>query len=159
MSHTLSEEELIAYVKPYLKAKGFKKKNKRWTKDIGEFTLCFYIQGSSFSKEDYYIRPGIFVNALMPTVNTYGHWMFEVEQTTPEEIMAKFEKWCEEWTDKSLIRSRLEAFIEWEKRNPLEKRRAGLVDYAADPVPASEFFDMDVLPTEPSVAEYILDHF
>ena len=159
MSHTLAEEELIAYVKPYLKAKGFKKKNKRWTKNIGEFTLCFYIQGSCFSKEDYYIRPGIFVNALMPTMKTYGHWMADIEQTTPEEIMSTFEKWCEEWTNKSLIRSRLEAFIEWEKRNPLEKRRAGLVDYSTDPVPAREFFDIDIPPTEPSVSKYILDNF
>ena len=64
MEHILPEEELIAYVKPYLKAKGFKKKNKRWTKDAGEFTLCFYIQGSCYSKEYYYIRPGIFIHAL-----------------------------------------------------------------------------------------------
>ena len=56
MEQLLSEEQLIEYVKPYLKAKGFKKKNKRWTKNIGEFTICFYIQGSCFSKEDYYIR-------------------------------------------------------------------------------------------------------
>jgi hypothetical protein len=28
---------LIEYVKPYLKSKEFKKKNKRWTKDIGDF--------------------------------------------------------------------------------------------------------------------------
>ena len=59
MKHVLPEEQLIEYAKSYLKAKGFKKKNKRWTKDTGEFTLCFYIQGSSYSKEDYYIRPGI----------------------------------------------------------------------------------------------------
>ena len=48
MKHFLPEEELIEYVKPYLKAKGFKKKNKRWTKNIGKFTLCFYIQGIAF---------------------------------------------------------------------------------------------------------------
>ena len=159
MATHLPEEELIAYVKPYLKARGFKKKNKRWTKDIGEFTLCFYIQGSSFSKEDYYIRPGIFVTALMPTLKTYGHWMCGIEPTTPEDIMDRFEKWCAEWTDKALIRKRLEAFIEWEKRNPLEKRRAKQVDYAEDPVPAEEFFMIDIPPTEPSVSSYILDNF
>lgn len=60
MERALPKEELISYAKSYLKAKGFKKKNTRWTKDIGEFTLCFYIQGSSYSKELYYIRPGIF---------------------------------------------------------------------------------------------------
>ena len=158
MKHILPEEQLIEYVKPYLKAKGFKKKNKRWTKDIGDFTLCFFIQGSVFSKEDYYIRPGIFINALLPTDLGYGHWYTQIEQTTPEEIMLKFEQWCQEWTDKSLIKERLLAFIEWEKRNPLEKRRAGLVDYEKDPVPAEEFFGIDSPPwTSPK--QYILDNF
>ena len=73
MDHILPEEQLIEYAKPCLKAKGFKKKNKRWTKDIGEFTLCFYIQGSCYSKEDYYIRPGIFVNELLPSKLVYGN--------------------------------------------------------------------------------------
>ena len=59
MDYILPEEQLIEYAKPYLKANGFKKKNKRWTKDIGEFTLCFYIQGSFYAKENYYIRPGV----------------------------------------------------------------------------------------------------
>ena len=160
MEQTLHEEELIAYVKTYLKAKGFKKKNKRWTKDVGEFTLCFYIQGSCYSKEHYYIRPGIFVNALMPTqMRTYGHWHFEIPRTTPEEVMHKFDNWCDEWTNKDLIKKRLIAFMEWEKRNPLENRRANLVDYDADPVPAYEFFGIDIPPTEPSVTQYILDNF
>jgi hypothetical protein len=141
-------------VKPYLKAKGFKKKNKRWTKDTGEFTLCFYIQGSSYSKEDYYIRPEIFINALMPCDEFYGHFMLEIASTTPEEVMNKFNNWCEEWTNKSLIKERLLAFIEWDKRNPLEKRKAGLVDYEADPVPAREFFGNTLV-----VTQFILDNF
>lgn len=160
MAHILPEEELIAYAKPYLKARGFKKKNKRWTKDIGDFTLCFYIQGSCFSKEDYYIRPGIFINELMPTIRTYGHWNTQIAQTTPEEIMAKFDRWCGDWTNKALIKQRLLAFIAWDERNPLEKRRAKLVDYEKDPVPAYEFFGTDKLPGEPvSIQQYILDHY
>ena len=55
---------------------------------------------------------------------------------------------------KSLIKKRLLAFIEWEERNPLEKRRAGLVDYETDPVPAREFFSI-TLPTK----QFILDNF
>lgn len=158
MKDFLPEEKLIEYVKPYLKAKGFKKKNKRWTKDIGEFTLCFYIQGSCFSKEDYYIRPGIFINAL-PTDLVYGHFMTQIEQTTPEEILYKFEKWCEEWTNKPLIKEQLLAFMEWEKRNPLEKRRAKLVDYEKDPVPAEEFFMIGDISSKSSTKQYILDNF
>lgn len=159
MKHFLPEEELIEYAKPYLKAKGFKKKNKRWTKNIGEFTISFLVQGSCFSKEDYYIRPGIFINALMPTELYYGHWMTGIIPTTPEAIMFEFEQWCEEWTNKALIKERLIAFMEWEERNPLKKRRAKLVDYKADPVPAEEFFMIDKLPTIPSTKQYILDNF
>ena len=154
MEQHLPEEQLIEYVKPYLKKKGFKKKNKRWTKDTGEFTLCFFIQGSSYSKEAYYIRPGIFINALMPTDLFYGHLDTQIEQTTPEEIMVKFDAWCEEWTDKSLVKERLLAFVEWEERNPLKKRRAGLVDYEADPVPAREFFTVKL-----QTKQFILDNF
>lgn len=154
MKHVLPEEQLIEYAKSYLKAKGFKKKNKRWTKDTGEFTLCFYIQGSSYSKEDYYIRPGIFINALMPCDDVYGHFMLEMEPSTPEEVVSKFDDWCEEWTNKSLIKERLIAFMEWDKRNPLEKRRAGLVDYDADPVPSREFFATTLV-----VKQFILDNF
>jgi hypothetical protein len=150
----MREAELIEYVKPCLKVSGFKKKNKRWTKDNGEFTLCFYIQGSCYDKEDYYIRPGIFVNALMPTNLVYGHWYTQIEQTTPQEIMANFEQWCEEWTNKSLIKKRLLVFMDWEKRNPLEKRRAKLVDYEKDPVPAKEFFSVDL-----KTKQYILNNF
>ena len=97
MAHVVPEEDLISYVKPYLKAKGFKKKNKRWTKDIGDFTLCFYIQGSCYNKEDYYIRPGVFINALPSATWMYGHFKTEIQQTSPEEILTKFEKWCEEY--------------------------------------------------------------
>ena len=154
MKHVLPEEQLIEYAKSYLKAKGFKKKNKRWTKDTSEFTLCFYIQGSSYSKEDYYIRPGIFINALMPCDDVYGHFMLEIEPSTPEEVVSKFDDWCEEWTNKSLIKERLIAFMEWDKRNPLEKRRAGLVDYDADPVPSREFFATTLV-----VKQFILDNF
>ncbi len=39
----ISEDELIEYAKDYLKQKGFKKKNKRWTKDIGEFRIFLKI--------------------------------------------------------------------------------------------------------------------
>lgn len=159
MQEILTEEKLIEYAKPYLKARGFKKKSKRWTKDIGEFTLCFYIQGSSYSKENYYIRPGIFINAIPSDTCTYGHFMTEIEQTTAEEVLIKFEAWCEEWTNKSLVKERLLAFIEWDKRNPLEKRRANLVDYEADPLPPREFFMLDMPPTNPSTKQYILDNF
>lgn len=153
----LPQEQLIAFAKPYLKAKGFKKKNKRWTKETEEFTISFLIQGSSYSKEDYYIRPGIYLNALMPSelsYKYYGDWKLEIKPTTPEEIMSKFEAWCEEWTNKALIKERLLAFIEWDKRNPLEKRRAGLVDYEADPVPAKEFFALSH-----QAEQYILENF
>lgn len=154
MKDILTEEQLIEYVKLYLKAKGFKKKNNRWIKESQEFTISFLIQGSSFSKENYYIRSGIFINALMPSKQYYGNWMCEIVPTTPERIMSEFEDWCKEWTDKSLIKERLNSFIEWEKRNPLEKRRENMVDYEADPVPAQEFFMIDS-----NAKQFVLENF
>lgn len=159
MEYILPKEKLIEYAKPYFKAKGFKKKGNRWTKDIGEFTLCFYIQSSYYTKEDYYIRPSIYINRLSSDNLGYGHFMTEIKKTTPEEVMQKFKQWCDEWTNKALIKERLLAFIEWEKRNPLEKRRADLIDYEKDPVPAEEFFHIDIPPTEPSTRQYILDNY
>ena len=154
MNDILTQEQLIEYVKPYLKAKGFKKKNNRWIKEGPEFTISFLIQGSSFSKENYYIRPGIFINALMPSKQYYGNWMCEIVPTTSERIMSEFEDWCKEWTDKSLIKERLNSFIEWEKRNPLEKRRENMVVYEADPVPAQEFFMIDS-----NAKQFVLENF
>ena len=131
----LSEEELIAYAKDYLKQRGFKKKNKRWTKVSGIFTLCFYIQGSCWDKNDYYIRPGIFINGLEKSgLSYYGHFWLTIDNTLPpDKIFDEFEKFCTEWTNIPLIKDRAEKHQAWIERNPLDKRRAGLVDYDKDP--------------------------
>jgi hypothetical protein len=150
----LNQDELIEYAKLYLKQKGFRKKNKRWTKDIGEFTLVFYIQGSSYSKEDYYVRPGIFINKFVPSNLVYGHIMTDLKREKLEDVFIDFDKFCDEWTDKKRVKERALAFVEWDIRNPLEKRRAGTVDYVKDPVPAYEFFGM-----KDYVMEYILTSF
>jgi hypothetical protein len=144
----ISEEQLVEYSKVYLKQRGFKKKNKRWTKDIGDFTLVFFIQGSYFSKEDYYIRPGVFINGL-ETQDYYGHFFIEIESTNFEEIFIKFNNFCDVWTDKKVIKEKALAFIEWDKRNPIEKRRANKVNYKKDPVPSNVFF---------AVSKYAMDH-
>ena len=56
--------------------------------------------------------------------------------------------------DKSLIKERYLKFIEWDKRNPLERRRAGVVDYEKDPFPAREFFAVPI-----RSQQYILKNF
>ena len=82
----LSEEELIAYAKAYLKQRGFKKKNKRWTKVVGNFILCFYIQGSCWDKDDYYIRPGIFIRSLENYDRSYyGQFWKTIKNNLPPE--------------------------------------------------------------------------
>jgi hypothetical protein len=144
----ISEEQLVEYSKVYLKQRGFKKQNKRWTKDIGDFTLVFFIQGSSFSKKDYYIRPGVFINGL-ETQDYYGHFFIQIESTNFEEIFIKFNNFCDEWTDKKAIKEKALAFIEWDKRNPIENRRANKVNYKKDPVPSYVFF---------AVSKYVMDY-
>ena len=68
--------------------------------------------------------------------------MTEILPTTPQRILSEAESFFGEWTDKDLIAERTRAFVEWEQRNPLEKRRAGEVDYDKDPVPSQVFFQL-----------------
>ena len=53
----------------------------------------FYIEGSQWNKEDYYIRPGIFINELMVMDKSpfYGDCFIEIDQTTPEEVIMQIE--------------------------------------------------------------------
>ena len=135
---TLTQYDLIEGITPYLKSLGYKKKNKRWTKDTGEFTLCFYIQGSAYDSGSYYIRPGVFVNGIAQGgLDYYGHFNVDLKQQSVEQVIADYGKFISEWTDKHLIKTRLERFTEWEERNPLEKRRAmtGKDRYKDDPLP------------------------
>lgn len=149
---SIPQDELIAYAKEYLKRQGFKKKNKRWTKVQDEFTLVFYIQGSQWGGGVYYIRPGVFINGLDDSKNNYGHFWTQLASEKPEQVLRDFETFASEWSDKKLIKERVAAFIEWDKRNPLEKRRAGEVDYEADPPPA------DLFGTAGWVLEYVMEH-
>ncbi len=55
-----------------------------------EFTLVFYIQGSIYSKEDYYIRPGIYINHLDNTHDFYGHFMTGLKCGKAEDILSNF---------------------------------------------------------------------
>ena len=154
MSNTvLPEEELIGFLNPRLKSMGFRKKGKRWTKTSGDFTLVFFIQGSSFSKDLYYVRPGVFINDCPgKEFYYYGHFDTEIKQTNPQQIWDDALSFFTEWSDKELIRSRAKAFVEWEQRNPLEKRRSGEVDYEADPVPSGIFFSI-----RPAEMDHILN--
>lgn len=153
MNEKLSEEELIEYVKPILKANGFKKKGKRWTRTDAQFTRVFFIQGSCFDKDDYYIRPGIFFNDLIGKTNDYyGNIMKQIPITTPDDIISKCFEFFDEWTNMDYIRKMLLSFIEWDERNPLEKRRAGQVNYEIDPPPTWLLFSLNA-----EVKKYILE--
>jgi hypothetical protein len=139
------ENELIDYAKKYLKEKGYKKKNKRWTKAEEAFTISFLIQGSCFDKEAYYIRPGIYINELDFSNDYYGHFWIEIKQDSLEQIFDDFEQFVSMWTDKNSIKK----MVEWNKRNPIEKRRANCVNYTKDPVPSSACL---------SISEYVLNY-
>lgn len=166
MEHYLPVKELIDFAKPYLKEKGFKKKNNRWTKDIGEFTLSFLIQGSRFGP-DYYVRPGIFINQYLHVPSHYGHFHMEIESNSPEENLEIFDRFCEEWTNKALIKKRLIEFIAWDERNPLEQRRAEFAEYVKDrskprktePCPASELLILSYESKKSEIFAYILENY
>jgi len=138
----VSEEELIEFIKPILKDKGFRKKAKRWTKTTEHFSYIFFIQGSSYDKDDYYVRPGIIVNDIQAEPGVYGHFDVDIPVTTKEEILQKAEEFFSRWSSIDYLKKTVADFVEWEKRNPVEKRRAGKVDYVADPVSAYELFSL-----------------
>ena len=150
----VSKEELICCTKERLKAAGFKKKDLRWTKSNDDFTMVFYIQGSQWDKNNYYIRPGIFINAIDPPTLPYGHIWTEISANSIAQIFDDLSVFFYKWTNKSLMKEHINAFLDWDKRNPVEKRRAGLVDYHVDPNPAQE-----LLGTSYDVLEYILTHY
>ncbi len=149
----MTENELIEYIKPRLKESGFLKNNKRWIKTTEEFKICFFIQGSCYDQNDFYIRPGIYINAVDAN-DYYGHFSTELKQETPEQVLNDFEQFYQSWTDKEYIKKTLLEFADWEIRNPLEKRRAGLCDYDKDPAPSRVCFSIHA-----SVRQYIVDHF
>lgn len=105
----VSESELIEFAKVYFKERGFKKVAKRWTKEIDQFKLVFFIQGSCYDKDDYYIRPGIIIkvleNEFLP--NTYGHFMKEIAVVSLQQIFADTEKFFSTWTDIKFLKKRL----------------------------------------------------
>ena len=138
----VKEEDLIEYVKPILKAQGFKKKAKRWIKVSDHFTYIFFIQGSCYDKEDYYVRPGIIINDIEADPLYYGHLTIDIPVTTKEDILSRAEAYFSQWSSVDYLKKMVSDFVEWEKRNPVEKRRAGEVDYDADPVPAHTLFSL-----------------
>ena len=77
----VSEEELIEFIKPILKEQGFRKKAKRWTKITEHFTYMFYIQGSVYDKDDYYVRPGVIINDIQAEPWAYGHFYIDIPVT------------------------------------------------------------------------------
>ncbi len=116
----VKEEDLIEYVKPILKAQGFKKKAKRWIKVTDHFTYIFFIQGSCYDKENYYVRPGILVNDIDPVpFLCYGHFFIDIPITTKEEILNQAEAFFSQWSSIDYLKKMVSSFVEWEKRNPL----------------------------------------
>lgn len=158
---TLTEYDLIEQITPYLKEQGYKKKNKRWTKNIGEFTLVFYLQGSAYDVDDYYIRPGIFINNLpQKPADFYGHFMIDLEHTNVTDVIAQYEKFVIEWTNKPLIKKRVAERVAWEKRHPLNKRRA-LSEHALklllkiDPIP----YEYNLFVVSDELTQYVSENF
>ncbi len=150
----VSQNELLEYATNELKRRGFRKKAKRWTKITNDFTLVFFVQGSQWDKETYYIRPGVFINDISSTEDYYGHFYTEIAQDSIEQIFNDLDSFYNNWTDKATIKKTAVDFLRWEKRNPLEKRRAGKVEYKTDPVP-----DPVMLAVRPPVIDYIIKNY
>ena len=153
----VSKEEMIEYAAAWFRRKGFRKSHLRWRKSDGVFTKEFVIQGSSFSREAYYIRPCVHIDALAD--QSFGMFAADIPHFSTEQVIRDTERFFCEWTNPGLIRAHIQAFLEWDARNPLEVRRerklaveqkyterdernrALLELEFADPCPAPELFD------------------
>lgn len=154
---SVSKEEMMEAAAAWFRKRGFQKKRLRWRKTEGAFTKEFVIQGSSFSKEAYYLRPCVYIDALKD--KSFGAFTTEIAQFSTEQVFRDTERFFCEWTNPGLIRAHIKAFLEWDARNPLEARRErrlaverSLTDRdarnqalleleLADPCPAPELFD------------------
>jgi hypothetical protein len=67
--NTLSQEQLTDCLKPVLKQQGFKKNKTTWRKTTDDLVYVLNIQGSQWSKEDYYINVAIYIKALGTEIN------------------------------------------------------------------------------------------
>ena len=108
-------------------------------------------------KEAYYIRPCVYIDALAD--QSFGMFTTDIAHFSTEQVIRDTERFFCEWTNPGLIRAHIQAFLEWDARNPLEVRRERKLaveqKYAerdernwallelefADPCPAPELFD------------------
>lgn len=136
----VTKKDLIDYLAPLLKEDGFKRNGKVWLKTTESFTYRFYIQGSVYGSDQYYIRPGIIINGIPSDGIQYGHICTDIAVTTKEEIWKRTQEFYSQWHSIEHLKSLVSDFVEWEKRNPVEKRRNGMVNYEEDPVPSEYLF-------------------
>ena len=79
-------------------------------------------------KEDYYVRLGIIINDIDVPVPSYGHISIDVPVTTKEEVLKLSLDFFSQWDSIESLKKLVIDFVEWEKRNPIEKRRTGNVE-------------------------------
>lgn len=133
LSVSVSEEELLAAAKPYFKERGFAQKGKRWTKRTDEYEFLFMTRRTGLF-DHYSIHVGVdLIGFEKSPIKDQCHFSDGIPITTTEEILRRADTFFREWTDHELMKRRVLAFLEWDKENPLEKRRAEEVDHGTLP--------------------------
>jgi|GEM_PF-1725361 len=137
LSVSVSEEDLIAAARPFFKERGFRKRNKRWIKTIDDFELSFFIQSRGL-KPMYSVFAGVYLNAFEKVTDRYGHFSADIPIKTVNEILDSAEAFFKEWTDRSLIKERVLAFMATD-----------------DPLYGPQFYEREI----PSAGHHEIDHF
>jgi hypothetical protein len=105
----LSKEELIERLKPVLKEQGFKKTKTTWRKSVDGLVLVLNVQGSQWSKEDYYINLGVYIQELGPRENpteNICHIQTRVEENQEfESLVDEVLGWFERYGDLAKLRT------------------------------------------------------
>lgn len=119
------KDELLVAAKDFFKVRGYLKERNRWTKKTNGFILCFYIQGSQWDKNDYYVRPGVFITDLkQESAVPYGHFATEIRcyDNTIEKILTEAEMFLEKFSNKENIKEAAKQIQknrkEFYKKNP-----------------------------------------
>lgn len=89
----MNKDSFIMEIRPKLKARGFRKNGNYWYKDMQDYICCIQVEGSSWSKDHYYVNIGFALSDDSKKNPTLLHWYCRHrckhgnERVSPEELL------------------------------------------------------------------------
>lgn len=76
MRKVMKKEIIIQQLKPVLQKRGYRKRGYYWYKSQNGIIFCLNIQGSQWSKDDYYVNVGVAKEDTMCKFPTILNWVW-----------------------------------------------------------------------------------